>query len=294
MPESPEEQSSDVETVDLPYDPEADDFWFFVIEAKVKGCAAEFYLNGFPLTVCSEDKGLELVQPVNQYVIDGENELAFVVKPGPIPSQAESGPPEGKTEAEVYVTGGESVTVSLCRYPYGAVTGGEERQVLQTLAWPLEIHEETHEYPLRMSVRFPVKTGTGPWQWEGLPEITLDDAARGEIAVFLEGLRTSLAERDPEPFLAAAAPRFDELAKAYEDPPFKKRNIFRRTLDEVDGMAELDPETFDLRLAAGGRLVECLANDWDPILRGAPDKDGNEDHYDMFIGREAGAWKIYR
>ena len=59
MPESPEEQSSDVETVDLPYDPEADDFWFFVIEAKVKGCAAEFYLNGFPLTVCSEDKGLE-------------------------------------------------------------------------------------------------------------------------------------------------------------------------------------------------------------------------------------------
>jgi hypothetical protein len=94
MPDSPEELTSDVEIVDLPHDPETDDFWFFLIEAQVKGCVAEFYLNGFALTVCSEDKGLELVQPVNQYIIDGENELAFVVKPGPIPSQAESGPPE--------------------------------------------------------------------------------------------------------------------------------------------------------------------------------------------------------
>jgi hypothetical protein len=93
----------------------------------------------------------------------------------------------------------------------------------------LEIHEETHEYPLRMAVRFPVKTGTGPWVWEGLPEITLDEAARGEIAAFLEGLRASLEKQDPEPFLEAGAPRFDELAKAYEDPPYKKRNILRRT-----------------------------------------------------------------
>ena len=47
-------------------------------------------------------------------------------------------------------------------------------------------------------------------------------------------------------------------------------------------------------LAAGGRLVECLAKDWDAILRGAPDKDGNEDHYDMFIGRDPDGWKMYR
>lgn len=295
MPESlgapvPDEE----EEIDLPFDPETDLFWFYVIEAKVKGCAAEFYLNGFALTVCSDDKGLELVQPVNQYILDGENELAFVVKPGKIPSQAESGPPEGKTEAEVYTTGSESVTVKLCRYPFGAVTGGPDQQVLQTLTWPLEIHEETHEYPLRMAVRFPLATGTGPWLWEGLPEITLDEKAREEIAAFLESLRASLEARDPEPFLAAGAPRFDELAKAYEDPPYKKRNILRRTTAEVDGMQALDPATFDLRLAAGGRLVECLAKDWDAILRGAPDKDGNEDHYDMFIGRDPDGWKMYR
>ena len=294
MPDGPDAPDSEDDLIDLPYDPETDDFWFFLIEAQVKGCAAEFYLNGFPLTLCSEEKGQELVQPVNQYVIDGENELAFIVKPGPIPSQAESGPPEGKTEAEAYVTGGESVMVRLCKYPYGAVSGGEERQILQELTWPLEIHEETHEYPLRMSVRFPLKTGTGKWLWEELPEIELDEKAVEEIGAFLEGLRKSIADKDPEPFLAAGAPRFDELAKAYEDPPYKKRNIFRRTVDEVDGMGEVDPETFDLRLVAGGRLVECVGKDWDPILRGAPDKDGNEDHYDMFIGRDAGGWKMYR
>jgi hypothetical protein len=122
----------------------------------------------------------------------------------------------------------------------------------------------------------------------------LDEAARGEIAAFLEGLRASLEKQDPEPFLEAGAPRFDELAKAYEDPPYKKRNILRRTTEEIAGMQALDPETFDLRLAAGGRLVECLAKDWDAILREAPDKDGNVDHYDMFIGRGAGGWKMYR
>ncbi|MFN7650450.1 MAG: hypothetical protein ACK5UT_23380 [Acidobacteriota bacterium] len=99
---------------------------------------------------------------------------------------------------------------------------------------------------------------------------------------------------DPEGFLAAAAPRFDELANAYEDPPFKKRNAFRRLVNEVTGIKPLHPDDFDLRLAANGRLVECVLPDWTPLLRGEPDADGNEDQYDMFIGRLDGQSRIFR
>jgi hypothetical protein len=282
------------EGIDLPFDPETDLFWFYVIEAEVKGCEAEFYLNDIAVAMNRPEAGHYHAQPVNHLVIDGENELSFIVKPGPYPSMALTGPPQGKSEEEHEPGGGQSVTVHLSRYPFGAVVGGPDREVLQSLAWPLEIHEEPHEYPLRMATTFTRATGTGPWVWQSSDEITLDEATRNEINAFLNGLWASLEAKDPEPFLDAAAPRFDELATAFEDPPYKKRNAFRKLAAEITTMQPLEPDSFDLRLAARGRLVECLQKDWGPILRGAPDKDGNEDQYDMFLGRLDGTWKIIR
>ncbi len=132
------ETQPDDEGIDLPFDPETDLFWFYVIGAGVKLCAAEFYLNGIVLSLNSLEQGYYFAQPVNQYIIDGENELAFIVKPGSRPSLALSGPPEGKTEAEAYINGPESVAVRLCRYPYGALVGGPDQQILRSLSWPQE------------------------------------------------------------------------------------------------------------------------------------------------------------
>lgn len=285
---------SENEGIDLPFDPETDIFWFYVAECEVKNCTAEFYLNDIALIRNSPEGGYYHAQPVNHFMLDGRNELAMIIEPGPQPSTARSGPPEGRREMEVLLTDPRSAIFRLCRYPYGAVVGGPERQLLQELRWPQPEHEEAHLYPLPLKVAFERVTGTGPWAWESAPELTMDAATRSQIEAFLSRLWASLAQGDPEPFLEAAAPRFDELATAFEDPPYKKRNAFRRLAAEIQGLQPLDPESFDLRLAAGGRLVECLQKDWQPILRGLPDESGNEDQYDMFLARLNGEWRIVR
>ncbi len=286
--------SSEDDGIDLPFDPETDVFWFYVAECEVKACTAEFYLNDIALIRNSPDGGYYHAQPVNQYILDGTNELAMIIEPGPQPSLARSGPPEGRREMEVPLTDPRSATLRLCRYPYGAVVGGPERQLIQELRWPQAEHEEPHLYPLPVRVEFERATGTGPWSWEAAAKLTLDAGTRAEIESLLNRLWASLAQGDPALFLEVAAPRFDDLAEAFEDPPYKKRNAFRRLEAEIQGLQPLDPDTFDLRLAAGGRMVECLQKDWQPVLRGAPDEAGNEDHYDMFLARLEGEWRIVR
>jgi hypothetical protein len=56
----------------------------------------------------------------------------------------------------------------------------------------------------------------------------------------------------------------------------------------------MDPATFDFRLCAHGRLVECVRNDWTPILKENLDDEGGQGTYSMFLALIDGDWQIVR
>ncbi len=70
-----------------------------IIEALTQKCAVEIYLNGIPVGLCGIGTSKKFSRPVHEFLIDGENELAVLVNPGPSPAQAEEPTLEGKPAA---------------------------------------------------------------------------------------------------------------------------------------------------------------------------------------------------
>jgi hypothetical protein len=129
--------------------------------------------------------------------------------------------------------------------------------------------------------------------------MTLDDDTRQEIADFLATLHESVAAGDPEPFIDAGAVRLEEVEKAFDLKPGSKAEHVRKvTLRDAAlpwwGLQPLDPGQFDLRLCAGGRLVECIDRDFQPLLKENPDDDGGVRLYDMLLAKIDDQWQIVR
>lgn len=59
-----------------------------VLEAEVRACTIEVYLNGIPLGLCGVGTSTKLARPVHEFLVDGRNELAILVNPGDTPADA--------------------------------------------------------------------------------------------------------------------------------------------------------------------------------------------------------------
>lgn len=81
----------------------------------------------------------------------------------------------------------------------------------------------------------------------------------------------------------------------------RTKRIYRERAAEPDwAMEPLDPERFDFRLCADGRLVEIIDKDWQATVRSVPldDYGGPEGKgacdYPMMLGKIKGKFHILR
>lgn len=58
------------------------------IEASVTDVVVELYLNGIPVGLCGVGMSRKIAIPVNEYMLDGKNELAMLINPGDSPAKA--------------------------------------------------------------------------------------------------------------------------------------------------------------------------------------------------------------
>lgn len=269
---------------------------FYVLEASAEFCVAEFALNGIPIMRRGVEGGESFGVQVNHLLLDGENTLECTLFPGPVPSLSRWG--EFGPQLRVGSARHQKVKMSLRRYPFGATVGGPEAEELSRLEWngdPGDVR--TVAFTLQEKVNLGQLYGR--WQWQDAPKLKLDQFDQMEIVEFLEGLHTAIQAGDPDPFIAASMVRIEEISRAYGTDPAERRAMIDRGIYVDSGapgfrMAPLDPRIFDFRLCGGGRLVECVASDWQPILRGGPDRQGNYSFYDMFIARIGEDWQIVR
>ena len=281
---------------------------FYAFECTANNCQVEFYVNDIPISLRGGHKGHFYGGPVNQYLINGQNEIAMVVSPGPTPSLAEAG--KGGRKSPVGPAG--NAVAVFARYPRGSILGGPDGTEIARIEWPPPEEEERDEsveeqeeegqndlFPLRVSRKFDLKKMYGTWEWQRASSLTLGPAMGDEIFKFLSDLRETLEAGDPEPFIKLSAVRLTEVARAYEKSPSETASVIRYGLPKDAaqswwGMEPIDTKQFDLRLCAGDRMVECIAKDWEPILREAEDDEGGRGYYNMMLSKIGGEWFIVR
>lgn len=271
---------------------------FYVLECKVDGFAAEFWLNDIPVIRLDENSGFAGIQ-VNHLLVEGENEVEMVLFHGDEPLESKTGPlPPKEPKPPQAVDPKLKASVSLCKYPYGAAVGGPDRTELFQMTWgPSE--ETTIVVPLSVKDTCTPGMPAPRWKWQDADLLELDRETILELVELLESMCESIGRGDPEPFLERSAIRLQEIAVAYETDPAEKEDLIRRVIpqdgaNESFSMEALDPAMFNFRLCGGGRLIEAIAKDWKPLVRGGPDAQGNPLAYDMILARIDGEWCIVR
>lgn len=268
---------------------------FYVFECEVDNCAAEFYFNDIPLTLRGKKIGRFYNGQSNQYVVEGENEIAAVINPGPTPSQAITGE---NGERRAAAARDARVFARLALYPFGAVAGGPDGKELLSLEWTAS-KDEPIVFPRVVSASADIGYTGGRWLWQDAPRVELDDANLEDIEAFLRALHISLMAGSPDVLIETSQIRIAETEYAYQLTPGEKESLIRR-VTAVDsqqpwwGMQPLIPELFDFRLCGRGRLVECIGKDWAPLLKENPDDEGGQGMYSMIVAMIDDEWTIVR
>jgi hypothetical protein len=267
---------------------------FYVFECTTEGCTAEFYLNDIPIIRRGPAFGPFYAGQANQYICDGINEITIVISPGSRPGRALTGDSSERTRTTFKDA---RASARMARYPFGAVVGGPDAKDLLRVAWESGSGDSSRYAPLVTGGSADLGNIFGAWAWQSAPAAILDDQSRREIREFLTSLAASLAAGDAAPFVAAGAARLADTERAYGLQPGERAEMIRRITKEDAaqpwwGIQPLDEAQFDLRVCGRGRLVECIAADWLPILREKPDPEGGFGTYSMLLAKTGGAWQI--
>lgn len=261
-----------------------------ILEAEVDNCDAEVYLNGVPLALLLSSRNRGAAVPVMQQLVQGDNCLTLAVNPGATPGNALAGddwtaPHEARAVAR------------LVTYPLGVFPGdpsGLEHGALRWSGDGLEAGTRRVEGLMDWGDMWPVPAG--PWAWESAPVLDLD-TTRGAVEAFIARVHAALADGDTDFMLRLTDRYIRELAVAYSLDPGqelkKSADLFSGQFAEPGwAMEPLEPDEHDLRLCAGGRLVECVRADREPILCGVPDADGGQYMFPMMVGAVGGQLRL--
>ncbi len=262
-------------------------------EVELRHCGADLWLNGFPLRRRRHPGDPFASIPVHWYLVNGQNKLEVVVEPGARPTLSRE-----HTGYRRLI--GASAIGRLIRYPIGAITDPDNGTLLGEINWqPPDDRDEA--YPLVLSANIDVRTPFPRWAWQDAPVLTLDEATQKEALSVLSRAHEAFDRGEVKAMLDLLKVRFDEGLSAH---PHADRKTLEEELkgwveevasDEVE-VLPLAPERHDMRLCAGGRVLELIDQDNRPSQRYRTEDDEGDDvtGYPMMLARVGGRLAIVR
>jgi len=260
-------------------------YYMAVLEAGL--CEAEIYVNGIPVVRAERDERYH-VRPVNHYLLPGNNIFALAVHLGPFPSRAWM-----RFPLQLFPIPGAYAHASLWRVPEGLHVGDPGSVLIQQSEWRDDGTPVVSTLPFARD--FVVPPGeVPPPLWMDCDPLDRDQAL--DVIPVLRELSRTLANGDPELFLARSRPRFEHCAAAFGVDIQAEIDNFRqqRARYPLARFQEVNAAAFRPRVVARGRLVDCLDQDWSSPLRSEPDETGAiKLTYRVRMGRRKGEWGIY-
>lgn len=258
-----------------------------LLRLRSVGCAAEAWINGVPV-LRTPAAGGALSLPVHEYLLEGDNDIQLVVEPVAAGARRALRLADAAMLASLRLLlprrdqpGSELSARGLCEIDWAAVEG----DVVQP-----PVTE-------RRVVALPIKLPR--WRWLDAPPIEDLHAAQPLVAEFVQNIAVSLARGEPEPFLAAARVRFEDLAMAYQQPLGELASRWRSRIEMLHATKALRPvlpalTDVVLRPCAGGRLLECVSPDGQPVLRTEPGPDATQHAWPIRVAVVDGRTHIVR
>lgn len=259
-----------------------------IVRVRVEGAAAEVRCNDIPMAHI-EEGAPGVTFPVNHVMVDGVNNVEVILRPGESPSKVRDGDTAQPAE-------GVTVLVDASTYGPENIPGDDPGTGLMRLRWDGAGEER---FPYSVSGDFEVASPFAPWAWERAPVLALDGPTITEAADVIRAIHSAFARKDFNAVMRWKERATREVAVAYGEDWAENEAAAAQALHETWNepgwaMEPLVAEHFDLRLVANGRLIEAIAKDWGPLLRGTEDAEGSRLSFPIYLGREAGALTVLR
>jgi hypothetical protein len=266
----------------------------FIVRLDFSGLRAEVWVNEIPVGIVVPGDASPVAIPVNQFLTFGRNSVGVMLHAGPVPSRA--GDPWPSHPSAVSYTGAAKLNLRIAQYAPDQTALADDPPSAATIDW----QGPAVPQPSYLQRELDVPTRLGPWIWESATRFAnVDSRLRSRVLEYLSYLHGLLNERRFDAFVDESAIKFNDLTeRAYGLPPEPMRRQMLEALNSQSSppnvLEPLNPNDLDLRLVAGGRMIECLRSDRRYVLEyQAPGQD-DEFFLPTMIGETAGRWRILR
>ena len=258
-----------------------------LLRLQSTGCAAEARVNDIPVARTPAGGGL-VILPVHEYLLEGANHLAITVEPAlpgvRLPPRISSQP--------------LATSLKLLLPRIGHLGSPDSARTLAELDWALP-EGELVQSTVAAARQVVLPVSFARWRWLDLPPVPDLAAVHDLLHGFVHGLALALAKGDADAFAQQARLRFEELGLAYQQAPADLLARWRSRLQLLQATKALQvplslPADLLLRPCAGGRLVECLGADGEPILRTLPAPDGSRQAWPIRVAVVDGRCHVMR
>lgn len=267
-----------------------------IVRAQTQNLRAEIWLNGVPVVMLlpgEADKPVSV--PVNEFAVVGGNVVGVVLHAAPRASAA--GEPWGSEEQAASYTGPASLSLRVAQYSPSESVAAANPAPLAVLDW----QGMAVPVPAMMERKFNVELAYGPWAWQSAQRYEVfDRVLRSRAYDYLAYLHGLLAAGRVAEFVETNRLRLEEItARAYGVSPRPLRRTLTQAIEQHASSEEwsllpLDPREIDLRLVAGGRMIECLRTNRHNALEYVR-KDSPETFFlPAMIGVLGNSWQILR
>lgn len=266
-----------------------------VVHAQIeaRGCTAELYLNDIPVSRIHPGRTAFESVAVEQLLVPGKNRIEVLVEPGSRPSRA-------RLEARDLPAVDFEAIGRLVRLPDGEFTDPENGEVLAE-ARAVRPPDTTGVLGFPRSAIAEVDLGAahGRWAFLDAPLLVLDDALVAEAGRVLDEIARAYRDLSAPRLWALSELHIRDSLRAY---PAVSEASLRADLEEIlahygrvaDRVVPRDESRHDFRLVGGGRLVECVDDDWAPSLRLRDPDDGSAVPHPVLLARIDGRLRVVR
>lgn len=259
------------------------------LQLQVRNCIAEVWLNGIPLKRLDSHRQTFVTLVAHSFLIQELNRIELVVFPGPTPTQARQG-------RQVRTTADAFARVRLVRFQVGMFADADGGETLGEIRW--QGTDTNDDFPKILERRLRIDSDFGDWSWLHAERLTGSDDLRQAVEV-VHFVQRAFRDGRAHPILRLARVFLSEETRSL--PVYQEGELAKGLAESIAGNAgrenwveDLRNESFDLRLCADDRLVECVDSDWRPLVRTKPQPSGDEYPFPMFLGRIRNEWLILR